>query len=166
VPKFVADSVETTGLKWVAPAGGGKVLQVVSATTTTPTTIATTSMTDTTITATITPTLATSKILILLNGALLYKRSSTFGAIGANLLRDASVIMDYDPEGAMNLSVTGATYIELGATFAINYLDDPTTTSATTYKLQAKITQTANSGSSTWQVSNYPSTITLLEIGA
>jgi hypothetical protein len=46
------------------------------------------------------------------------------------------------------------------------YYDSPATTSATTYKIQAKVDTTANSGTSTWQPSSNPSTITLLEIGA
>jgi hypothetical protein len=154
-----------TAPEWAAPAAGGKVLQVVSATTTTPTTIATTSQTDTTITATITPTLATSKILVILSGTLRFQRSSTFQAVGADLLRGATVIADFGNEAAGYIAATGATYVENHTTFSINYLDNPATTSATTYKLQANIFQTTNSGTSTWQDGNAPSTITLLEIG-
>ena len=40
---LTADSTESTGLKWATPAGGGKLLQVVSATTTSSVTNATTS---------------------------------------------------------------------------------------------------------------------------
>jgi hypothetical protein len=66
VPKFVADSsVSPTGLKWAAPAGGGKVLQVVNATYSTSKTSSSDSWTDTDVTVTITPTSATSKILII-----------------------------------------------------------------------------------------------------
>ena len=48
---------------WTTPAGG-KVLQVVQATTSTETTVSTTSYTDTGLSATITPTSASSKILV------------------------------------------------------------------------------------------------------
>ena len=91
---LVADSAEATGLKWVTAGGGGKVLQVVGATTTTSTTIASTSYTDTTITATITPTSATSKILVLINGALFYRRSSFYNAVGIKLIRGATDLLE------------------------------------------------------------------------
>ena len=51
---------------WATPATGGKVLQVVSATTSTPVSNNTVTPADTGLTATITPTLATSKILVIL----------------------------------------------------------------------------------------------------
>ena len=58
------DSGETTGLKWAAPAAGGKVAQVVSTTKTNSFSTSSTSFTDITgLSVTITPTLATSKIL-------------------------------------------------------------------------------------------------------
>jgi hypothetical protein len=53
-----------------------KVLQVVSATTSTQTVLATTTLTDTGITATITPTSATSKILIIMSIAVKYDMAS------------------------------------------------------------------------------------------
>jgi hypothetical protein len=67
---LVADSTAATGLKWATPSGGGKLLQVVSATTTSSYSNATTTFTDVTgLTATITPTLATSKILVMISGS-------------------------------------------------------------------------------------------------
>jgi hypothetical protein len=160
---IVADSAEATGLKWVTAGGGGKVLQVVGATTTTSTTIASTSYTDTTITATITPTLATSKILVLINGAVFYRRDSFYQAVGVKLVRASTDI--YTNANASFTNV-GSGAVDIYFLAPIMYYDSPATTSATTYKIQAKVDATANSGSSTWQHASTPSTITLLEIGA
>jgi hypothetical protein len=163
VPKFVADSAETTGLKWAAAAAGGKVLQVVSATTSTPTTIATATPTDTGITATITPTSATSKIWVIVSGHCNFRRSSTAQAVNYKLFRAATEIQG-GAESVGRLEATGATYVELSYNCTIHHLDSPATTSSTTYKLQANITATSNSGTSTWN--GNPSNITLMEIGA
>jgi hypothetical protein len=149
---------------WAAPAGGGKVLQVVSATTTTSTTITSASLTDTTITATITPTAATSKILIIVGHSLFATRSSANRLdVGGALKRGATTLMnwlapDYHGFYAQSLS----TLVEQHVIGGFNYLDSPSTTSATTYKVQGL----ADSCTTTWQYNSSPSTITLMEIGA
>jgi hypothetical protein len=148
---------------WVTPAGGGKVLQVVGAATTTYTTIATTSYTDTTITATITPTSATSKILVLVNGNVYYSRNSFYQQIALKLVRGATDIYTNTAASYTYVDVAGGVGVYIS--IPVMYYDSPATTSATTYKIQAKVDTTANSGTSAWQASS-PSTITLLEIGA
>ena len=151
---------------WSAPAGGGgKVLQVVSAVITTATTIATTTMTDTAITLSITPTLNTSKVLVLINGLVNTTRSINTYGIASNVVRGSTDILTsgYD-----------SYYGEIGSAGAIGFtnklsymvLDSPATTSSTTYKLQANVFQTSSSHSSVWQKNSYPSVITLMEIGA
>jgi hypothetical protein len=158
---LTADSTASTGLKWATPAGGGKVLQVVSANTSTEVVILTTTQTDTGITATITPTAASSKILILISGnAYTAQASTTAQFAGGRLMRDATEIASY---GAI-LGAQGATgTVGTGSMNAINYLDSPATTSAITYKLQSKV---QSAGSVTWQgASDRASSITLLEIG-
>jgi len=157
---LVADSAETTGLKWQAAPAGGKVLQVVSATTTSVTTIATTTLTDTGITATITPTLSNSKILVIISVQGYLTRGVTAIGSGAQLLRGATAISTWTSPNFLFNQSTGLTVNQ-----AITYLDNPSTTSATTYKLQAKVEATANSQQFLFQ-NDGPSTITLLEIGA
>lgn len=152
-----------TAPEWKTPAGGGKVLQVVGATTTTATTIASTSYTDTTITATITPTSATSKILVLVNGTVYYSRNSFYQQIALKLVRGATDI--YTNTAASYTYIDSAGQVGIYIFTPVMYYDSPATTSATTYKIQAKVDTTANSGTSAWQASS-PSTITLLEIGA
>ena len=163
---LTADSAEATGLKWATPAGGGKVLQVIQAQTTTATTIATTTATDTTITATITPSLTSSKVLVIINGQCRYNRTQTAIGIGGFLKRGATTIVDY---AAYALSYTqvnnSSSGVATGGYFNIAYLDSPSTTSATTYKLQGVVSTTADGGTSTWQV-DAPSQIILMEIGA
>jgi hypothetical protein len=157
-----------TAPEWAAPAGGGKVLQVVSATTTTATTIANTALQDTGITATITPTLATSKILVLVSAQFHLSRDVAFAYAAAELKRDATTIMDYDQGDTFEwaaVNATGATSGRLVVSASIVNLDSPATTSATTYKLQARTPTTANSNQIVFQFSTAPSTITLLEIG-
>ena len=75
---LTADSSTATGLKWAAAAGGGKVLQVVSATTGTSTTISSTTYTDTTLTATITPSATSSKVLVLVSQQFYLTRSGQY----------------------------------------------------------------------------------------
>jgi hypothetical protein len=154
--------------KWVTPAagGGGKVLQVVSAVTTTQTSIATTTLTDTTITATITPTSATSKILVMISGEYFINRLAAFIGGAAAVLRGATTIVNYPAETLPFFNAGGTSAVSFADVMTIVYLDSPATTSATTYKLQAAVERTANSASTTFQYSSAPSTITLLEIGA
>ena len=166
---LVADSVETTGLKWVAPGGGGKVLQVIFATTSTSTTIASTTYADTSVTATITPSSASSRILVLISVQFYIEKStSQTPFLDAKLMRDATAIATWaDPVGRFSGAVaTGATLMTKFLTQPIMWVDSPSSTSALTYKLQARLDNTANSATSTFQFGSVPSTITLLEIGA
>jgi hypothetical protein len=154
-----------TAPEWAAPAAGGKVLQVVNAEITSAQTIASTSQTDTGITATITPTLATSKILILITANPRFGRNDGAQGIPNKLLRGVTEIQSITESCFIGL--TGVTTISnYFAPYSTSFLDSPATTSATTYKLTAAVTFTSSSGSSTWQASGTnPSTITLLEIG-
>lgn len=164
---LVADSATATGLKWAAPAGGGKVLQVVSVEYSTSTTIATSSYTDTGLSASITPSATSSKILIIITQQVFMTRQS-----------NSAVNSDYRVlRGATQIGATGALTQISGGTdsagsltirypLAFTFLDSPNTTSSTTYKSQIAIGQTSNSGNIVCQSNTTASTITLIEIGA
>jgi len=165
---LVADSAEATGLKWAAPAGGGKVLQVVQATTSTVTTVASTTMTDSGLSVTITPTLSSSKVLILVSQGLLLARNSDRALGGWRLMRGATEILNGNDGFFILANLGGSTYqTNMQAYFALNYLDTPSTTSATTYKTQIKVSTTADNGKIHGQGENgVTSSIIALEIGA
>jgi hypothetical protein len=155
---------------WVAVGGGGggKVLQVVQATYSTATTIASTSFTDTGLSVAITPSSATSKVLILGSQSLFLQRSNKLIGGGLQLVRTATSIMDQagTNTSGVYLEGTGLTDAYLGSVNPINYLDSPATTSATTYKVQAKVNNTTNSGAVVCQYGSIVSTLIALEIGA
>jgi hypothetical protein len=163
---LTADSAESTGLKWATPApGGGKVLQVVQGSYATSTTISSASFTDSGLSLSITPTLATSKILVLVSQSWYLSRSSNQQGHAMRIMRGATSVF----ETTSNLTAgyffnSGSTSIELAGYIAFTYLDSPATTSATTYKTQGLVRETA--GQVRYQYVDSPSTITLLEIGA
>jgi len=164
---LTADSTQALGLKWATPAGGGKVLQVVSATTTTDTNIATTTLTDTGITLSITPTSATSKVLVMISALAQQGITSNNGEQGSNalVLRDSTSVFDTGSEGFRVFGYPSSQpYMRFST--PIIFLDSPATTSSTTYKLQAKVTSTAAGQSIRFQIGSTRSSITLMEIGA
>ena len=159
---LTADSAEATGMKWAAAAAGGKLLQVVQANITTTATIATLTQTDTNITATITPTLSSSKILVIISGLWYIARNSGVRKANARIVRGSTTIQSYLDNTFIYYSATDA-----GGITTIQYLDSPATTSATTYKLQSALADTtADAHTIYYQVNSGTSTITLLEIGA
>mgnify|MGYP003650352270 CR=1 FL=1 len=168
---LTADSSTATGLKWATPAGGGgKLLQVVSANITTDTTIASTTYTDTNLAATITPTLSTSKILVIFSQQVRLSSSATsLAELGLKLLRGATTVADLSQgtnSRVLAIESGGASSVATSQFINYNYLDSPATTSATTYKVQAALPSTASGRSSRFQIQDIPSVITLMEIGA
>jgi hypothetical protein len=160
---LVADSAEATGLKWAAPAGGGgKVLQVVQATYSTVTSSSSSTFADTGLTASITPSSATSKVLVMVsqNGCS-KNNTSTNQQMRINLLRGATQIIDDFAGGA---TYTGSSLFLYVGSCSVEYLDSPNTTSSTTYKTQFKTA--GNASGVSVQSDSCTSTITLLEIGA
>ena len=159
---LTADSSTATGLKWATPSGGGgKVLQVVSATTTTTVTNSTTTYSDTTLTCNITPTLSTSKVLVMIsqNGG-----QKTAGNAGNGLDMQA-----YRGATSLGYLTTAAAYtntavIFTGMSFSFIYLDSPATTSTLTYKTQMR--NRVVQASVSIQEGNETSSIVLMEIGA
>jgi hypothetical protein len=143
---------------WATPSTG-KIVQVVSANYSTSTTNTTTTYADTGLTATITPTSASNKILVMVaqNGL---ERSGTSNnqCMGIRLLRGATTVAQI----ATNQDFTGATLNHYFGGAAIDYMDSPATTSATTYKTQ--FNQNAGSGTVTVQIDSSVSTMILMEV--
>jgi len=149
---------------WAAPAGGGKVLQVVNVTHDTAASTTSATYADTGLSATITPTLSTSKVLVFVTHSGVGTSNPNLSYGRTRLLRGSTTITQMDTFVAFNAPSTDELYI---GSIALNYLDSPATTSATTYK-----TQFAASGSGAFSVNisaggnKSVSTITLMEIGA
>ena len=165
---LTADSTTATGLKWAAAAGGGKVLQVVTATTTSSTTVTSTTFTDSTITASITPSATTSKVLVLATMSINAQRSAAGSDADVRLVRGSTAIASWNGTDArfVGISLASGTYTQHWHTTTVSWLDSPSTNSSTTYKIQGRPGTTADSASITFQFSSAPSSITLLEIGA
>jgi hypothetical protein len=142
---------------WAAPAGGGKVLQVVEGSYATQVDNATTTFQDTNLTANITPSSASSKILIIVKQSGYKNELNIENALIVQLLRNSTSI---------DTALLGysATALIMYGTLTLMKLDSPNTTSQITYKTQFR-NNAATSGSSV-QAGSYPSRITLMEIGA
>jgi hypothetical protein len=150
-----------TAPEWKTIAAGGKVLQVIMGSTATTASNSTTSAADTGLTATITPSSATSKVLVLVNHQGCYKSgANSQNALNLKLLRGATTVQQIATNLFYNTTVG-----ELSGSVSAAYLDSPATTSATTYKTQFYNYVAAASVSV--QIQNVDlSTIILLEIGA
>ena len=164
MPNFVADSVETTGLKWVAPAGGGKVLQVLQNTKTTSTSTTNTSYTDSGLSQTITPSSATSKILVLVASKNRAYGEDGTPSVNFRIVRDATELAVALFQSTVATSAA-EDYMEFEDLASMCYLDSPNTTSAITYKLQMKVSGDPNESVSVSAGSSF-SSLTVFEIGA
>lgn len=144
-----AGSLEATG-------GVGKILQVVRATDTTNRTTSSTAVIDADISVTITPTSASSSIIVIWSANV----NPPNGGFIWQLITDSSNVPLSGPKG-----VTGSTNITNGAflTIVIAY-DTPATTSATTYKgrWRAEYQVPATIYNSSW----YPGQMYAIEVSA
>jgi hypothetical protein len=167
---LTADSTTATGLKWAAASGGGKVLQVVSATNATSTSISSATFTDTSLSVSITPSSASSRIMVLVTQGWQSSRSDSGMDFAFRLNRDSTTV--YAPHQTGNVitlgfSLSGVTAINAYyGIMPITYVDSPASTSALTYKTQASLRTTSNSGVLTIQPSGFTSSIIAIEIGA
>lgn len=162
---LTADSTAGTGLKWATAAGGGKVLQVVTTTYSTDNSIASGSYADTGLSLSITPTLNTSKVLVLTYQPMSTSRQVGQCAAGVQLLRGATAILT-STIGLFGVAASGAASVSQNMPISMSFLDSPATTSSTTYKTQGKPETTANSSTLNAQPGGSTATMTLIEIGA
>ena len=170
---LVLNSSSITGL---SPVGGlsspqtGSVLQVVQANTNTTVTVSTNTYTDTGLSASITPTSATSKILVLVEQSY-YTNVSTGGTGGGiKLLRGSTDIYNSQPTDNTGPFGHYLTTTSFYTAISMRYLDSPATTSSTTYKIQGRPYSAGANQSVTFQVGgavrNATSTMILMEIAA
>jgi hypothetical protein len=152
-----------TAPEWATPAGGGgKVLQVLQNELVGQVSSSSSAFADTGLTVTITPSAATSKILVLVSLNGVGKRDNNT-AVGTQLLRGATVIS----RGADDAAFTNDSSINVTA-LGMTFLDSPATTSATTYKVQFNsMNNNASARINMYEnANNSVSTITVMEIGA
>jgi hypothetical protein len=150
---------------WVTPAGGGgKVLQVVTDTLNSTFTNTTSTWTDVGLTVSITPSSASSKIMVFLSTP--YIVSSKDGSAQSNysnvrMLRGATVIQEASIGTYLYASSTNTQFL---SSWSVAYLDSPATTSAVTYKMQAGIAESTSVA--VYATSTNIASITVMEIGA
>jgi len=139
---------------------GGKVLQVVNATFSTLTTTTSATFVTSGLSASITPSSATSKILIIHDGTANHLSASNIsactifrGTVSGTNLGNAST-------GFLALYVDASSLI---CSMSMSFLDSPATTSSTTYTIGIKA---AAGATLTAQYNSTPSVLTLMEISA
>lgn len=156
----------TSGAK---TSGFGKIGQVVSTTKTDEFSTSSTSVTDITgLSVSITPSSTSSKILILVDGNVSDNNTTYAGAM--KLFRDSTEICKGTNGSANNIgfdNVRRNSGSDESKKFSINFLDSPSTTSSTTYKISIKLNQSNTfyinrTGSS--NENSLVSTITAMEI--
>ena len=151
----------TAGSASAVQASSGRVLQVVNATYSTQTSTTSSTFSDTGLTASITPSSTTSKILVIanINGTLLGGSGTSGGGIKLNLLRSSTIISKMEELITYNASNTS----NANGSSSIGYLDSPSTTSATSYKVQ--FAARVNASASVFvQYESSTSSMTLMEI--
>jgi hypothetical protein len=140
----------------------GNILQVVSATYGTQVSSSNNTYIDVGLSASITPTSATSKILVTVHLAGVYKATNVTG-LQSRILRGATSIIEF--ESAAGINGSGATN-SVGSVSTC-YLDSPATTSSTTYKAQfCSSNNLAIVYVNVGNVITPVSTITLMEVAA
>jgi hypothetical protein len=158
-------ATQLTGTIAAARLPAGSVLQVVSVTYGTGASISSTSFTDTGLTASITPSSASNKVLVIVsNNAISQTQTTANRQYSLIIVRGATTLLtkywsSYAP------TVDG--YSEISIDGSMLYLDSPATTSSTTYKIQGKVNNTASSTQLKLNSDgSAQSTITLMEISA
>ena len=146
--------------------GGGKILQVVSASTTTQKLISSTTLQDTNLTATITPLESTSTIFVIVNQSWShYQTTNDARSFDLQLLRDSTIIFSRNPNAYGTVGTNG--FFEGALDGSMSIEDTPTipaTPVAITYKTQSKVNNTGASTTSAMQFNGARSTITLIEL--
>jgi hypothetical protein len=151
----------------------GKILQVVTTNKTDTFSTASTSLTDVTgLSVTITPSSTTSTILVFLS--IQYSVAQATGQQYFQLVRGSTAIAQGDAAGSRSRTTaqggTDQTYVMRN--YALTFSDSPATTSATTYKLQTRVTAATGFINRTIDDTDsaiYPrgiSTITVMEVSA
>ena len=134
---LTADSTTSTGLKWATASTTPRIGQVVTATTTTTTNTTVSGYVDITgLSVTITPTSATSKILVVAMCQFSTSQGTTTYSTGQLQLVRGSTSLYSNIFGAYFSGGTPPQYLVTYHTPNIQWVDSPATTSATTYKVQ------------------------------
>jgi hypothetical protein len=163
------------GSDWVNRIGASAgILQVVSTVKSDTFSMASTTFADITdFSVTITPTSATSKIFVIVNGYLGSLVASV--AVRTRLMRGATAISVGDAAGTRVLASTDGISASANhmTPLAISFLDSPATTSATTYKVQMQNTGggpstflNRSSGDTDGTAARTSSSITVMEVAA
>ena len=155
----IASGAAIAGSKLVMPTGS--VLQVVHTNYGTTVNTSSDSMVDTGLQASITPQSTSNKILISVNVSDPFKNTTgTSGGIDMRIVRGSTSIHAF----ALANLYTGTTMQNNGTPMSATYLDSPSSTSSTTYKVQYKRYASAGGYSVGINASGGISTLTLTEI--
>ena len=156
---IVADSAPATGLKWAAPAGGGKVLQVLQDTANSTVNNSTTTYAATGLSQAITCSSASNKVLVLISLPIYKTEGHAQNAIGIQIKRDSTEILA-TPDVVL---YTESTLRQYGI-YTYSLLDSPSSTSSLTYTVNFRNRNASSLVGVCYESS--PASIILLEIGA
>jgi len=157
------DTADGTVLTTTNPKAGN-IIQVVFGSTTTEVTDTSGNFVDTGVTATITPSSTSSKIMVISSIQYFIKRDATETNGSLRLLRGSTAISTHDNCVHIEAALTSQSRIIFEGGYTIQSLDSPSTTSATTYKVQFLTSVTANAAKMIVNRSNAPGCITLMEV--